>query len=152
MRTRGIGHVHLKVTDLDRAVAFYSEFAGLEMTERVGDRFAFLSAGEKHHDLALQQVDSGACVPREDGVGLYHVAFELHDRATLHAAYQALSAAGHPVSPVDHGISEAIYFRDPDGNGVELYVDTRHRRNRWEGVSHPLKLSTEPRRDPSGPA
>ncbi len=120
-----IGHAHLKVRDLDRAIAFYTRFLNLKLVERVGDHYAFLSGGEMHHEIALQNVGPHAPLPHPNGVGLYHVAFEVPDRQSLALAYQALTAAGIDVAPVDHLISWAIYFSDPDGNGLEIYWDTR---------------------------
>lgn len=122
-----LGHVHLKVTDADRATAFYRDVLGLDVTERVG-RFAFLSVGEHHHDLALQGIaggggaESAADAPR---VGLYHSAWEVDDVDDLRATAERLQERDVSFSPVDHGISKALYFDDPDGNGVEVYLDTR---------------------------
>jgi catechol 2,3-dioxygenase len=120
-----IGHAHLKVRDLDRTVAFYTRFLGLRLVERVGDHYAFLSGGALHHEIALQNVGPTAPQPAPHGTGLYHVAFEVPTRRALALAYQALTGAGLRVSPVDHLISWAIYFDDPDGNGLEIYCDTR---------------------------
>ena len=119
---RELGHVHLKVRDVARAVEFYTEILGLDVTERVG-QFAFLSFGEKHHDVALQGI--GADAPSAGGVGLYHAAFEVEDAEALAATYRRVRNRGVAVSPVDHGISKALYFSDPDGNGLEVYLDTR---------------------------
>lgn len=136
-----LGHVHLKVRDADRAVAFYTDVVpGLTVRERVGG-FVFLSAGDPHHELALQAVDGDAAPgPESNAVGLYHAAWEVPDRATLRTAYERLQDRGVAVSPVDHGISEALYFTDPDGNGVELYCDTRAEKDRaeWGGRDRPL--------------
>jgi catechol 2,3-dioxygenase len=130
-----VGHVHLKVRDVDRAVAFYRDVLGLEVTERHGT-FAFLSFGERHHDVALQGVGADADPPGP-GIGLYHTAFEVESGPALAATYDRLQDRGVPVSPVDHGISKALYFDDPDGNGVEVYLDTRAERDQyeWEGVN-----------------
>ncbi len=125
-----LGHVHLKVRDVERSIAFYTEVLGLAVSERVGS-YAFLSAGDRHHDLALQAVPEDAPAPGP-GVGLYHVAWEVESPADLRAAFDRLSARDVPVSPVDHGISQALYFDDPDGNGVEVYLDTRAARDRSE--------------------
>jgi len=132
-----LGHVHLKVRDTERAVEFYESVLGLEVTERVG-RFAFLTLDEHHHDLALQVAggaDDGDSVADQRGPGLYHAAWELEDAEALQRAYERLQERGVIVSPIDHGISKALYFEDPDGNGVELYVDTREEReiHDWDG-------------------
>ncbi len=128
-----VGHVHLKVRDLERSIDFYREVLGLAVTERHGG-FGFLSWGRRHHDVALQAVGEDAPGPGA-GVGLYHAAFEVDDPAALTAVYRAVRDRGHRVSPVDHGISKALYFDDPDGNGLEVYLDTREEndRERWRG-------------------
>ncbi len=128
-----LGHVHLRVRDLDRAIDFYTAILDVELTERYG-RYAFLTFGQRHHDLALQAVGEDAPGPGP-GVGLYHVAFECSDAASLRESYQRLRERGVDVSPVDHRISKALYFDDPDGNGVELYLDTRSEVDveRWNG-------------------
>jgi catechol 2,3-dioxygenase len=120
-----IGHVHLKVRDLDRAIAFYTRFLNLRLVERVGDQYAFLSGGAVHHEIALQNVGPRAPQPAPHGTGLYHVAFEVPSACALAQAYQALTCAGIAVAPVDHLISWALYFDDPDGNGLEIYWDRR---------------------------
>jgi catechol 2,3-dioxygenase len=128
-----LGHVHLRVRDLERALSFYREVFGLDVTER-HRRFAFLSWGEHHHDVALQAVGAKADGPGR-GVGLYHAAIEADSLDRLKAVYDRLRERGVEVSPVDHGISKALYFPDPDGNGLELYVDTRgeHEDGEWSG-------------------
>lgn len=120
-----IGHVHLKVADLDRAIAFYSGVLGFAVTQRMGPGAAFLSAGGYHHHLGLNTWESlGASPPPPGHTGLYHTAILFPDRASLAAALARLIAAGIPIEgAADHGVSEAIYLRDPDGNGVELYRD-----------------------------
>ncbi len=140
-----IGHAHLKVRDIDRAVAFYTRFFRLEVRERIG-QFAFLSGGDLHHEVALQGLGNAAPMPHPYGVGLYHIAFEVPDKAAFAQAYRALTDANVPVGAVDHvGISWAMYFNDPDGNGLEIYVDTRHKQQAeglWRGVNHALPDET----------
>jgi len=130
-----VGHVHLKVRDVDRAVDFYRSVLGLDVTERHG-QFAFLTFGDRHHDVALQGVGEDAAPPG-GGVGLYHTAFEVETESALGAVYERLQERDVAASPVDHGISKALYFDDPDGNGVEVYLDTRAERDQyeWEGVN-----------------
>lgn len=122
-------HVHLKIRDIERSVAFYTDVFDLAARERY-DRFAFLSWGDQHRDVALQEVGSDATGP---GVGLYHAAIEVKSRDALAAVYKTLREL--PVSPVDHGISKALYFDDPDGNGLEAYIDTHESNDRteWNG-------------------
>lgn len=136
-----IGHAHLKVRDLQRAIDFYTRFLDLKVVEVVGDHYAFLTGGDFHHEIALQNVGPNAPQPPPRGTGLYHVAFEVPDRRSLAQAYKSLTEAGVRVAPVDHRISWAIYFDDPDGNGLELYWDTRNEpngRNLWRGENVPL--------------
>ncbi|MCB0210380.1 MAG: VOC family protein [Anaerolineae bacterium] len=136
-----IGHAHLKVRDIDRAVAFYTTFFDLDVIERVGDHYVFLSGGEFHHEIALQNVGSMAPAAPSHGVGLYHVAFEVPDKRSFALAYQALAEAGVSVGIVDHLISWAMYFNDPDGNGLEIYWDTRREpggQHLWHGRNLPL--------------
>ncbi len=120
-----IGHVHLKVSDIDRALGFYRDVLGFEVTQRLGDDAAFLSAGGYHHHLGLNTWESrGGSPPPPGSTGLYHVAIRYPDRTTLGDALRRLVEAGIPVSgATDHGVSEAIYLSDPDGNGIELYRD-----------------------------
>lgn len=120
-----IGHVHLKVADLDRAIAFYSGVLGFELTQRYGPQAAFLSAGGYHHHIGLNTWESAGGTPPPPGhTGLYHTAFLYPDRASLADALRRVLAAGIALDgAADHGVSEAVYLRDPDGNGVELYRD-----------------------------
>ena len=120
-----IGHVHLKVADLDRALAFYSGVLGFEVTQRYGRQAAFLSAGGYHHHIGLNTWESsGGSPPAPGTTGLYHVAILYPARAALADALRRLMAAGVPLTGAgDHGVSEALYLNDPDGNGVELYWD-----------------------------
>ncbi|WP_224447625.1 VOC family protein [Haloprofundus salilacus] len=128
-----LGHIHLKVRELDRAIDFYSSVLGLDVTERHAN-YAFLSFGSHHHDLALQALGDDAPDPGP-GVGLYHSAWEVETPAKLRGTYEALDERGVSVAPVDHGISKALYFDDPDGNGVEVYLDTREANDQleWDG-------------------
>lgn len=122
-----VGHVHLKVADLDRAIAFYSGVLGFELMQRYGPQAAFLGAGGYHHHIGLNTWESAGGTPPPPGhTGLYHSAFLYPDRASLGRVLARVIAAGIPLDgAADHGVSEAIYLRDPDGNGVELYRDRR---------------------------
>jgi catechol 2,3-dioxygenase len=120
-----IGHVHLKVADIERSLAFYSGVLGFELQQRMGDEAAFVSAGGYHHHIGLNTWQSREGSPPPPGhTGLFHVAIRYPDRAALADALRRLVDAGHPLSGAsDHGVSEAIYLADPDGNGIELYRD-----------------------------
>ncbi len=120
-----IGHVHLKVADLDRALKFYSGVLGFELTQRMGNSAAFISAGGYHHHIGLNTWESrGGSSPAPGTTGLFHVAILYPDRRALAEALRRLIAAGIPLEGAsDHGVSEALYLRDPDANGVELYWD-----------------------------
>jgi catechol 2,3-dioxygenase len=120
-----IGHVHLKVADLDRALAFYRDVLGFDEQQRMGDQAAFVSAGGYHHHIGLNTWESaGAPPPPRRSTGLYHVAIRYPDRRTLADAVRRVVDAGIPLDGAsDHGVSEAIYLRDPDDNGIELYRD-----------------------------
>ncbi len=120
-----IGHVHLKVADLERALDFYRGVLGLELTQRFGREAAFLSAGGYHHHIGLNTWESqGGAPPPPGTTGLYHVAILYPTRAALADALRRLIEAKIPLEgAADHGVSEALYLRDPDGNGVELYWD-----------------------------
>jgi len=120
-----IGHVHLKVADLDRAIAFYSGVLGFELQQKYGDQAAFLSAGGYHHHIGLNTWESRDGTPPPAGhTGLYHTAILYPARRDLADALRRLTAAGIALDGAsDHGVSEALYLRDPDGNGVELYWD-----------------------------
>jgi catechol 2,3-dioxygenase len=120
-----IGHVHLKVADLDRALAFYNAILGFELTQRMGNSAAFLSAGGYHHHIGLNTWESAGGTPPPPGTtGLYHLAILYSTRAELADALRRVLRAGIPLEgAADHGVSEAIYLRDPDQNGVELYWD-----------------------------
>ena len=120
-----VGHVHLKVADLDRAIAFYSGILGFDVTQRYGAQAAFLSAGGYHHHIGLNTWDSlGGTAPPPGHTGLFHSAFLFPDRKALAQVLKRLVEAGYPLTGAsDHGVSEALYLDDPDGNGVELYRD-----------------------------
>ena len=120
-----IGHVHLKVANLERAIGFYRDVLGFELTQRMGDQAAFLSAGGYHHHIGLNTWESqDGHAPAFGTTGLYHHAILYPTRAALADALRRLIAAGIPLEgAADHGVSEALYLRDPDNNGVELYCD-----------------------------
>ncbi|MEO8140430.1 MAG: VOC family protein, partial [Gemmatimonadota bacterium] len=141
----GIGHVHLKVADLQRSLEFYRGVLGFTLTQRFGSSAAFLSAGGYHHHIGLNTWESeGGSPPPAGSTGLYHVAILYPDRATLADALRRLLAAGIPLDGAsDHGVSEALYLRDPDGNGVELYRDRP--RSEWPTTpSGELAMFTRP--------
>lgn len=143
-----IGHVHLRVADLDRSLAFYQGVLGFELTQRLGNSAAFLSAGGYHHHIGLNTWESlGGQPPAPGTTGLYHLAVLYPTRSELADALRRLLAAGVPLEgAADHGVSEALYLRDPDGNGVELYRDLpeaawpRDSNGALEMVTRPLNL------------
>jgi catechol 2,3-dioxygenase len=140
-----IGHVHLKVSDLERAIAFYAGVLGFELTERFGRNAAFLSAGGYHHHIGLNTWESQDGKPPPPGhTGLYHAAILYPTRADLGDALRRLLALGVRIDGAsDHGVSEAIYLRDPDGNGLELYWDRP--REQWpRGSDGSLAMFTAP--------
>jgi catechol 2,3-dioxygenase len=120
-----IGHVHLKVADIDRSLAFYCGVLGFELTQRYGESAAFFSAGGYHHHIAINTWESkGGVPPARRATGLFHLAILYPTRAALADALRRLIRAGIPLDGAsDHGVSEALYLRDPDENGVELYYD-----------------------------
>ena len=120
-----IGHVHLKVSNLEKALGFYQYLLGFELTTRYGNQAAFLSAGGYHHHIGLNTWNSKDAPPApEYGVGLYHTAILFPTRKDLAIIYDRLRHANYPFTgAADHGVSEALYLNDPDGNGVELYWD-----------------------------
>lgn len=120
-----IGHVHLKVADLERSLAFYRDLLGFEVTMMYGDQAAFISAGGYHHHIGLNTWHSkGAPPASQHGVGLFHTAIVYPARKDLAIIYNRLRKVNYPFTGfADHGVSEALYLDDPDGNGVELYWD-----------------------------
>ncbi len=126
-----IGHVHLKVANLERALGFYRDLLGFELTTMYGDQAAFLSAGGYHHHIGLNTWHSeNAPSASRFGVGLYHTAIVYPTRKDLAVVYDRLRMAAYPLTgAADHGVSEALYMNDPDGNGVELYWDRP--RDQW---------------------
>ncbi len=140
-----IGHVHLRVADLDRALAFYQGVLGFQITQKLGHSAAFLSAGGYHHHIGLNTWQSRNGSPPPPGsTGLYHFAILLPTRRALAETVQRLLQAEHPLDgAADHGVSEAIYLRDPDQNGVELYWDRPE--EEWpRDEAGELKMVTEP--------
>lgn len=127
-----IGHAHLKVSDLERSVKFYTEVLGFEVTARMGTSAAFLSAGGYHHHIGLNTWESyGGTPPPIGTTGLYHVAILLPNRKELARSVQRLLNHHWQIDGgADHGVSEAIYLHDPDNNGIELYADTP--REQWK--------------------
>ena len=140
-----IGHVHLKVSNLERALAFYRDLLGFELTTMYGNQAAFLSAGGYHHHIGLNTWHSEGSSPApKNSPGLYHTAILYPTRKDLAEIYKRLQKNGYPITGAsNHGVSEAIYLDDPDGNGVELYYDRP--KNEW--TYHPdgsIKMVTEP--------
>lgn len=143
-----IGHVHLKVADLERALKFYCGVLGFELQQRFGSQAAFVSAGGYHHHLGLNTWESkGGAPPPPGTTGLYHVAILYPTRALLADALRRVLAAGIQLDGAsDHGVSEALYLRDPDDNGVELYRDRpepewpRSANGELAMFTHPLDL------------
>lgn len=140
-----IGHLHLKVSDLDRAIQFYTEVLGFELTTRMGRQAAFLSAGGYHHHIGLNTWESrGGNPPPPHATGLFHFAILLPSRVALAQTLQRLLDHNWPIDgAADHGVSEAIYLRDPDQNGIELYRDRP--REEWpKNDNGELEMFTEP--------
>ena len=140
-----IGHVHLKVSDIDRSLDFYCGVLGFEVQDRIGDQAAFISAGGYHHHIGLNTWESaGAPPPPRNTTGLYHFAIRYPTRAALADALRRLAEAGVPIGGAsDHGVSEAIYLSDPDDNGIELYWDRP--REQWPRTPDGgLAMFTEP--------
>ena len=140
-----IGHVHLKVSDLERAIAFWHGVLGFDVMQRLGDQAAFLSAGGYHHHIGLNTWESrGGAPPSRRNTGLYHVAILYPTRASLAGALRRLIDANVPLDgAADHGVSEALYLHDPDHNGIELYWDRPV--EEWpRDASGALRIFTEP--------
>ena len=140
-----IGHVHLKVSDLERAIGFYHDVLGFELQQRFGSEAAFLSAGKYHHHIGLNTWESAGGKPPPPGTtGLFHVAILYPSRALLADAFSRVMKAGVDLDGAsDHGVSEALYLRDPDENGVELYWD-RPRENWPQTADGKLAMYTRP--------
>ena len=140
-----IGHVHLTVSDLERSLTFYRDLLGFEITARYGDSAVFLSAGGYHHHIALNTwAGKGATRAPAGHTGLYHAAILFPNRTELAITLQKLMDAKYPLTGAsDHGVSEAIYLNDPDGNGIELYADRP--RAVWNiNVDGSIEMKTEP--------
>ena len=139
-----IGHVHLTVADLDRALAFYQDILGFEMTARYGDSAVFLSAGGYHHHIGLNTWAGKEATPPAPGhTGLYHFAILFPSRKELAKAVQGLIEKGYPIDGAsDHGVSEAIYLQDPDGNGIELYRDRP--KEEWKITEGKIEMGSGP--------
>ncbi len=140
-----IGHVHLKVADLEKSLAFYRDLLGFEITSYYGDSAVFLSAGGYHHHIGLNTWHSqGSSPPPVGHTGLYHVAILLPDRQSLARLVKRLLDARYPLQGAsDHGVSEAVYLADPDDNGIELYVD-RPRESWPKDAEGNLQMFTRP--------
>ena len=132
----------MPVHDLAAARGFYGDLLGFEVTETVGGRFAFLSGGDLHHEIALQAIGEEAPGPAPGTVGLYHVAFEVEGGEMLARVTERLRQRRVPFQAVDHGISWAVYFQDPDGHGLEVYLDRRRHpagTSLWRGETRMLR-------------
>jgi catechol 2,3-dioxygenase len=139
-----IGHVNLKVANLDRALAFYEGVLGLKITKRIGDDAAFLAFGGYHHDICINTWQSrNGAPPKPHSTGLFHIAIVYSSRADLTDIFRRLKGANIEIdAAVDHGVSESIYLRDPDQNGVELYWDRPP--ELWWGAAGELKMGHQP--------
>jgi catechol 2,3-dioxygenase len=139
-----LGHVNLKVADLERSLAFYNGVLGFKITKRIGNEAAFLAYGDYHHDICINTWQSrGGAAPAQGTTGLYHLAIVYSRRPDLCDVFLRLRAAGVVIdSAVDHGVSESIYLRDPDQNGVELYCDRPS--ELWWGDAGELRMGHRP--------
>jgi catechol 2,3-dioxygenase len=139
-----IGHVHLKVADIERSLGFYRDVLGFDVMQRMGDSAAFISAGGYHHHIGLNTWESRGGPPPPPGTtGLYHVAIRYPTRAALGDAVRRVLEAGIRLTGAsDHGVSEAIYLRDPDGNGIELYYDRP--KEQWPTDGEGVAMFTRP--------
>lgn len=140
-----LGHIQLKVSDLQCAMNFYCNVLGMHIVEVVEDQFAFLSFDDSHHRIALQSIGRQAPAPHSSNTGLHHIAFEVPDRRSFVAAYDRLNTQHVSVEAVNHLISLSLYFRDPDGNGLEIYWDTRCQSDGsayWRGRSYTVRGDT----------
>ena len=139
-----IGHIHLKVSDLARATRFYHDVLGFEISSKIGESAVFFSAGGYHHHIGINTWESkGGKMPPPGTTGLYHFAILLPSRYALATVFQRLQQHGWPIDgAADHGVSEAIYLHDPDGNGIELYSDRP--RNTWQKTKEGITMITKP--------
>jgi catechol 2,3-dioxygenase len=136
-----IDHVMLYVRELEPSIAFYTTYLNLRVTEVVQGKVAFLTSGDRHHELALYAKGAQASAAPESSVGLCHLAFNVPDKRSFAEAYRKLIDSNVKVSPVDHQIGWGVYFSDPDGNRLEIYCDTRSEpdgASLWHGENRPL--------------
>ncbi len=128
-----IGHINIKVSDLERSLVFYRDQLGFKVIKRIGNAAAFLAYSDYHHDLCINTWDSlGGLPPQKGNTGLFHLAILFPDKEELNLVYNRLKTAGITIDAfVDHGVNESVYLRDPDENGIELYCD-RHESLWWD--------------------